>query len=111
MANEDDEYKAFMKRMEPIHRMEEDAVRALCEQLGYGRVMQLAEQTWREKSIAENFKGSEHTVGPCAAFMVRCPHHDDDFPGWLDANGHCDWCCGAGRVTQRVAKAMMEMKG
>ena len=32
---------------------------------------------------------------------------DDEAPEhYFDDNGHCDWCCGAGRVTKRVAAAM-----
>ena len=72
----------------------------VCEEHGYGRVMQLAEQLWREKVTAEGFAGSEHTTGPCAVFMVPCPagEHARAVP--------CDWCCGAGRVTNRVAEAI-----
>lgn len=80
---------------------EKDLVRAIGDRIGYGRLMQLAEEVWREKASAEGLHGSEHTTGPCAAFMVRCQCLEEEKPE-LDRNGHCDWCCGAGRVTERV---------
>ena len=49
---------------------EKAAVKALGEQIGYGRTMQLCEELWREAYPG----GREHTTGPCAAFMVPCPH-------------------------------------
>lgn len=77
---------------------EENAVRQLGNEIGYGRMMQLAEQVWRKKLMADGLAGGEHTTGPCAAFMVPCPHPE------RDANGHCDWCCGAGRIAKRIAE-------
>ena len=79
---------------------EEDAVRRLGEDIGFGRVMQLAESEWRKKNAEIGMPdGAEHTRGPCAGFMVPCDHNGEE--------GHkCDWCCGAGRVTKRVAQAM-----
>ena len=91
-----------MQRMAPINAAEREAVRRLGDAIGYGRVMQLAEQIWHDKAVANGIPGSEHTTGPCAALMVLCPHPKSG----RDANGHCDWCCGAGRVTKRVLKAM-----
>lgn len=78
---------------------EENAVRQLGDMIGYGRLMQLAEQIWDKKQ-----PGGAHSVGTCTSFLVPCPHP----PMGRDANGHCDWCCGAGRVTKRVFKAMCE---
>jgi hypothetical protein len=63
--------------------------------------MQLAEQVWHEHNEAEKLVGSEHTVGPCAAFMVPCQCVVEKEPE-LDDNGHCEWCCGAQRVTEFV---------
>ncbi len=83
---------------------EETAVRNLGERIGYGRTMQLAEQMWRKKLKSQGLEGGEHTTGPCATFMVRCPHPANG----RDENGHCDWCCGAGRITKRVFKAICE---
>lgn len=78
-------------------RDEEHAVRELGDRIGYGRVMQLAEQIWNRLT-----PGAAHSTGPCVAFLVRCPCP----PSGRDSNGHCEWCCGAGRVTERVRRAM-----
>jgi hypothetical protein len=76
---------------------EKSAVRALGEAIGYGRVMQLAEEIWGAKDAQGAL-----TVGARLASLVPCPH-----PGsGRDANGHCDWCCGSGRVTERVLRAI-----
>lgn len=83
---------------------EETAVRDLGNSIGYGRLMQLAEQIWKAVAIAGGVPGSEHTTGPCAVFMVPCQCRELKKPQ-LDSNGHCDWCCGAGRVTERVRQA------
>ena len=91
----------------PRHQAEEQAVRHLGDRIGYGRVMQLAEQIWSEKAKAEGMAGGEMTTGPCALTMEPCPHlGEDPRPDWFDVSGHCDWCCGAGRVTKRVAAEM-----
>jgi hypothetical protein len=76
-------------------------VRAIGGMFGYGRVMQLAEELWREKLKIHNMEGGEHTVGPCATFMVPCPHPENN-----NQTAGCDWCCGSGRVTERVREAM-----
>ena len=80
---------------------EENAVRQLGDLIGYGRMMQLAEQVWRKKLKADVLEGGEHTTGPCAMFMVRCPHPKEA----EDKNGHCDLCCGAGRVTKLALRS------
>lgn len=80
--------------------IEEDAVCKLGDRIGYGRMMQLAEQLWRKKLKMSGLEGGEHTTGPCAAFMVPCPHPKKA----EDVNGHCDLCCGAGRVTKAALK-------
>ncbi len=83
----------------PRRAREEAEVRALGERIGYGRVMQLAEQEWRRAAVANGTPGAELTVGACAGLLVPCPCPTPD------ANGHCDWCCGTKHVTERVAKA------
>lgn len=106
----DDERKfheQVIREQAPRLASEEDAVRHLGDAIGYGRLMQAAEKVWREKAIAQGTPGSEHTVACCGAFVVPCPHRDPDAPdSYFDENGHCDWCCGSGRVTKRVAAAM-----
>lgn len=80
---------------------EKDIVTQLGDTIGYGRIMQLCEEIWREKAITQGFPGSEHTTGACAAFMVTCPHPVKC------SNGHCEICCGAGRITKGV-QALIE---
>lgn len=91
--------------------LEDHNVTALGHRIGFGRVMQAAEAAWSRVAMDIAVPGSEHTVGPCAVFMVKCPHLEKKpAKHWFDASGHCDWCCGAGRVTRRVAQAMRECK-
>lgn len=81
--------------MNPLN--EEAAVRNLGNAIGFGRIMQFAEQIWEQKQ-----PGAAHTVGPCSVMLVRCPCPDVA----QGAEKHCSWCCGAGRVTKKVLSAM-----
>jgi len=83
--------------MDDIELEEARRVRELGEAIGYGRMMQLAERIWNSK-----MPGAAHSVGPCVAELVPCPHPKSG----RDRNGHCDWCCGSGRVTKKVLAAM-----
>lgn len=80
--------------------LDAQTVRILGRGMGYGRLMQVAEEQWRD--VAGD--GSEFTVGPCAALLVPC----------LCASAHrsepCRWCEGARRVTQRVSNAIGVMR-
>lgn len=87
-------------RMKMITRGEDVRIQALCEDLGYGRVMHSAEKLWREK--VKN--GTEHTVGPGAILLVPCICRLKGSPT------NCNWCCGVGRVTERVMQAIVEDK-
>ncbi len=78
--------------------LETQMVRTIGDRIGYGRMMQLGEKLWRE-SLGD-LAGGEHSVGPCVALLVSCPH-----PG-VEMAGHCDWCCGSGRITKRVFAAI-----
>lgn len=81
---------------------EENAVRDLGSRIGFGRVMQLAEQEWAKAlAMSGDPPGGEKTTGPCSYFMAPCSHNG------VPAH-ECDWCCGSGRVTKRVAQAMEE---
>lgn len=71
-------------------------VRKIGDAIGYGRLMQLAEEIWSQKAKEQHIDGSEHTVGPCAGNMVPCSH------AVKDDNGHCEICCGSGRITKWV---------
>lgn len=110
MTDEDDAaaaYAAVMAAQAPRLAAEEIEVERLGRAIGFGRLMQAAESVWRRVAIDNGTPGSEHTTGPCASMMEPCPCRVDD-PAkdeWF-AGGHCDWCCGAGRVTNRVARAM-----
>ena len=78
-----------------IETTERDAVSKLGEAIGYGRTMQLCEELWNESLKSKyGISGGAHSTGPCTALLVPC-----------GCAGNCDWCCGSGRVTKRVAKA------
>lgn len=81
---------------------ESERVQRLGERMGYGRVMQLAESLWRAKLVREQgFSGGELTVGPSAAALTPCDCVTQN-------QADCDWCCGTGRVTDRVLIAMRD---
>ena len=86
------------------HRADKEAVRELGSAIGYGNMMTLAEECWREMFEDRGEPtGGEHTHGPSAANLVPCPCTETD-----ESPGNCDWCCGNGRVAKRVAQAMRE---
>ena len=99
--------KAVREAWKVRDAVDEQAIRTLGDQIGYGRIMQLANKVWREKAINQGTPGSEFVYGPCAAMVVPCPHPESG----KDENGHCDWCCGAGWVTEKVYKVMMQLEG
>lgn len=76
-------------------------VRAIGEVIGYGRMMQLAEEQWRDHLALHSMAGGELTVGPAASQLVPCSYcssrHTKD-----KGDEHCPWCRGAGRVTPLV---------
>lgn len=81
------------------HPTETKAVQELAERSGYGFVMQIASELWKDKDAT-----SAISTGPCFGFLVRCPH-----PG-SDGDVYCDWCCGSGYVTERVMQAIKQAK-
>lgn len=109
---EEEQFSATMKTMleleQPRLKAEERAVKALGQSVGYGRMMHLCEQLWRESLITKHGLpgGAEFSVGPCAGLLVECPCPKSG----QDANGHCDWCCGAKRVTRLVRHAALELE-
>jgi hypothetical protein len=81
---------------------ERESVRALGERIGYGMLMQLATETWRDKE-----PGSEFGLHCCTTFLVLCP-------GCAEAKArgeYCQWCCGSGQVTKRVADVIRWSQG
>lgn len=80
--------------------VEREFVRRLAEDqgIGYGNMMHLARDLWRDKlaSMTPSLIGGEFAVGPCVVMTVPCgckqPHK-------------CDWCCGCGWLTKRVKQA------
>jgi len=80
--------------------LEAQLVRELGTRIGFGRLMQLAEKEWGDRLESSGLpRGGAHSTGPCVAFLVPCDHNGEEA---------CDWCCGSGRVTARVAAAMKE---
>lgn len=88
------------RRLEERNRYEEFAARQLGSNIGYGRMMQLAQQLWRESLIKQGYPpGGEFAYGPCVALTVPC-----------GCQGSCDWCNGAGWLTHKV-KAVKDSMG
>lgn len=89
------------ERLLEQEQREAGRVDTLGRDIGYGRLMQLAEECWRRFNVQQHGKGgAEHTTGPCASMMVKCACLET---GMLPHE--CSWCCGAGRVTKRVHDA------
>lgn len=89
----------------PMIAHEERLARELGERIGFGRMMHLGQKLWRDDLIAKGLPGGgEFSMGPCVAFMVRCQCVEEANPD-VDANGHCEWCCGSRAVTERVRAA------
>lgn len=83
---------------------ERPLARALGEQIGFGRMMQLGQELWREYLEKEHgCAGGEFAMGPCQIFMVKCPHTIKD------KNGHCDICCGSGQITKGVLELLKKV--
>lgn len=78
-------------------------VARLGNRIGYGRLMSLASEMWRETLSEQGMQGSEFTVGPCEIFMVKCGHLVKD------RNGHCDLCCGAGLISKGIAALVLRL--
>lgn len=91
----------MLAAMQRRDAMEKEQVRVLGEQIGYGRMMQLAQLLWHEKLHQSGEPvGGEHVVGPCAALTVPC-----------GCSCSCDWCEGAGWITKKVAEVRRQLEG
>ena len=102
MPKELEQVKEIIELRKRMDKQQKPIVKKLGDEIGYGRLMQLTEEMWREKA---EFKGSELAVGACVSFMVICDH------SIKDDNGHCKLCCGAGRVTKGVKDLADELRG
>ena len=101
MPKELEQVKEIIELRKRMDKQQKPIVKKLGDEIGYGRLMQLTEEMWREKA---EFKGSELAVGACVSFMVICDH------SIKDDNGHCKLCCGAGRVTKGVKDLADELR-
>lgn len=95
MGEHENKMKRLREEIDRLRQTEKARVRSLGSAIGYGRLMQLAEEIW--DGIRPGV-GEAYSVGCCTCFLVECPHEVDE------DNPHCDWCCGSGRVTKRVAQ-------
>jgi hypothetical protein len=84
-------------------RTEKKLMESLGESMGFGRIMQLANECWREKLKKNNMQGGEFVYGPCMALTVPCGCEEDRKQG-----KSCDWCCGSLRLTEKV-KAIKDL--
>ena len=57
----------ILARLDAAEAPDIQLLRAICERIGYGRVMQATEQMWRERYPG----GGEHTTGPCRATLDK----------------------------------------
>ena len=86
---------------------EEGLVQAVGETIGYGRTMQLCEALWGKVLEADGLPaGGAIASYCCVVFLIPCPGQAHK----RQAGSHCDWCCGAGRVTKKVAEAMSKLE-
>lgn len=80
---------------------EYNIVYTLGETMGFGRIMQLAEECWRDYLKKNGYpEGSEHTTGPCKCFIIPCVCREEGNEEMKEAG--CDWCFGCGKLTKTV---------
>lgn len=65
----------------------------LCEDYGYGRVMEVTSKEWSKKADSIDLSGSHFVVGPCGSQVEPCE---------CDPRDNCVWCCGSGWLTNHV---------
>lgn len=79
--------------------VEKPIIEALGESMGYGRIMQLAQECWRDMLNEQGWNpGGEFAFGPCVAMTTKCGCD----------GGSCDWCGGSGWLTLHVKKMQDE---
>jgi len=85
------EQASTLYKMQENHKRQ---VQRLGAEIGYGNMMDLASQCWREYLVGMGAPpGGEFVVGPCACMVVPCgcelPHK-------------CEWCNGCGWLSKHV---------
>lgn len=50
---------------------EKEAVRELGARIGYGNMMHLAQECWRELLITQGLEGGEFSLGPCVSLVGK----------------------------------------
>lgn len=65
-------------------------IKKICDEHGYGNIMDIVYKLWRKKMSGSNF-----TIGPCESTTVPCE---------CVSKNKCDWCCGCGWLTRHVKK-------
>lgn len=85
----------MMESIRERDRREVESVRVQFERMGYGRVMQIANQLWKERHPI-----GAHSIGPCEVFMVSCDCE----------NSECDLCCGSGKITKGVKQLRSDLE-
>jgi len=78
---------------------EKKLIKRIGDQIGYGRMMQLAQECWREVLIPQGLEGGEFQSGPCVGMTEPC-----------GCKGGCDWCAGALWLTKHVKTIKDEME-
>jgi hypothetical protein len=77
----------------------------LGQKIGFGRLMQLAQEGWRTLLEKQGAAGGEFAIGTCVAFLVPCVCIEQK-----TLPKDCDWCCATGQVTKRVREAIKEIE-
>ncbi len=78
---------------------EKKFIKQVGERIGYGRIMQIGQELWREQLEEMGLAGGEFASGPCVASTVPCGCKDS-----------CGWCCGAGWLTEHVKAVKDKME-
>jgi hypothetical protein len=66
-----------------------------CLEVGFGNTMSVIKELWEDHSGKTDIgRGGVFEIGPCIATTVKC---GCKYPP------ECDWCCGSGWLTRKVA--------
>jgi hypothetical protein len=96
--NNDSFSKEDLEIFKQIHEEHLEQVKKLGSLIGFGNIMDCASEVWSKLLIERGHPaGGEFVVGPCKIFTVPCSciKNNESF---------CDWCCGCGWITEKVAR-------